>query len=68
MTQLLDTATLAAKKVPFSTITGQSVTLHNAQGHVVAQLSIRGVTERLEMTRLADWLVFLINTENGTGR
>lgn len=31
---------LTAKKVPFSSIVGQSVTLHDASGKVVCQLAI----------------------------
>lgn len=63
---MIDPNRLTASKVPFSTITGQSVTLSNEKGHVMAQLSIRGVSDRTEMTRIADWLVFLINAENAS--
>lgn len=56
-------APITARKVPYSTIVGQSITLHDAKGIVTATLSIRNV-ERVRAEAIAQWLCGLVNTDD----
>ena len=51
---------LTAKKVPFSSVVGQIVTLHDQAGAVVAQLSIHGIRTDLPYRETADDIADLI--------
>lgn len=59
---------LTAKKVPFSSIVGQSVTLHDASGRAVCQLAIlnpQGDGEYKQRSeQYADLLVALFAAQN----
>jgi hypothetical protein len=51
---------LTAKKVPFSSVVGQIVTIHDQAGAVVAQLSIHNVRTDLPYRETADDIADLI--------
>lgn len=58
---------LTAKKVPFSSVVGSSVTLHAPEGRVVGQLAILLADSREQQEAIADAVVVAINSQ-GRGK
>ena len=59
--------TLTAKQVPFSSVVGSSVTLHENGGRVVAQLAILLAGGKEEQVKIAEFVTAAINS-SGRGK